>query len=514
MMAVLNTLKQTIPPGAESFLDNRMDREERELKSDMKGDSRLEIVKRCCNCVSILAVAGMVFLPMSGASAKRPAPKRPSAVPRAVAPAPVPRAAAQQTANSEAQGPPPLQLAESAGDATSRTKCWLHDIAFFANVYPTAQKDFYVLVPKIEFDRDIEELKQAVPQVSDAEIIIRLMRIVAKTRCGHAGVATSSGIGAHAFQHYPITLNWFCDDLVVTAVEPRYKEALACRVVRFGSLSPVRVETLLGPYIPYENQAALRHRSDNLMSNAEILQREKIADANGHLQVTCAKADGSELTMDLAPQPRRRTGKLINATDALNIPPLFCRKRSGENYWFEYLPDTQTMYIRYNSCHEMPELPFVTFAANVFSIVDTKPVQRVILDVRGNGGGSPSVANPLIEHMKLRPRLSARGHFYVLINEGTFSAAMDTAVTLRKKFNPILIGDTSSNTPTHYGSAGDPIELPNSRLTVHYATKYLRYGKRLNEESLDPDIPVPRTLANYIAGRDAALEAALRHPLQ
>jgi hypothetical protein len=53
--------------------------------------------------------------------------------------------------------------------------------------------------------------------------------------------------------------------------------------------------------------------------------------------------------------------------------------------------------------------------------------------------------------------------------------------------------------------------LPNSKLVIQYTTKFFGQ-KEVAASALQPDIPAPRTLADALAGRDPALEAAIAAP--
>jgi C-terminal processing protease CtpA/Prc len=190
-----------------------------------------------------------------------------------------------------------------------------------------------------------------------------------------------------------------------------------------------------------------------------------------------------------------------------------CNKHPKAFYWYEYLSDTQTLYIQYNKCHDEPGLPFQEFAHTLFAYADSRPVQRVIVDLRFNGGGTPGIVEPLADGLKSRPALTAKGHLYVLIAWHTFSAAMNTAVNFRNGLNAILVGEPAGIKPNHYGQA-ESFMLPNSKLKVQYSTKYVRKIHDADPLSLDPDIFVPYSLNDFLAGRDPVLEAALHHPLQ
>jgi hypothetical protein len=120
--------------------------------------------------------------------------------------------------------------------------------------------------------------------------------------------------------------------------------------------------------------------------------------------------------------------------------------------------------------------------------------------------------DPLLDGLKSRPALTAKGHLYVLIAWHTFSAAMNTAVNFRDGLNAILVGEPAGIKPNHYGQV-ESFMLPNSKLKVQYSTKFVRKVHDADPLALDPDIFVPYSLNDFLAGRDPVLEAALHHPL-
>ena len=77
---------------------------------------------------------------------------------------------------------------------------------------------------------------------------------------------------------------------------------------------------------------------------------------------------------------------------AINIPtPLFLSRPLERFYWAEYLPEKNTVYVQYAQCAENPQQPFDAFTTEVLALVDAHPACRVVLDLRGNGGGDSRV---------------------------------------------------------------------------------------------------------------------------
>ncbi len=407
-----------------------------------------------------------------------------------------------------------LSAAPAPRDDTEREARWQADLDYFARALPAEQKDFYQLFPRDRFEFSVAELKRAVPQLSDAEIILELDRLVASLGIAHTKVSIESGIGAQVFHHYPIQMRWFPGGLRVVGAAAEHRDAVGCRVSRVGSLTPEQAEAKVAPYIATENTNHLHALSPACLALAELMQHEKIADAAGRLQLTCLQADGKALTFSLAPRSHGESRrKLVSATDVFHVPAMFSRKQPGAYYWYEYLPDTRTLYIQYNKCHDAPGNPFAEFTKNLFADADSRSVQRVIVDLRYNGGGDSKVVRPLVDGLKARPALSQPGHLYALIGPRTFSSGLWAAMSFHRSLHAILVGEPVGNKPNHYGDARSFV-LPNSQIKVSYSVKHFRMLPNGDPPSLYPDVTVPNAYEDFIAGRDRVLETALHLPLR
>ncbi len=399
-------------------------------------------------------------------------------------------------------------------DPAVRASHWQADLDYFAREFPARQIDFATLTPRPRFDQEVAELRRQVPQLSDQEIGFSLMRIVASLGVAHTSIAFGSISAIGATHSYPVEVQWFSDGLAVVAVAPQYQPALGCRVMRLGAKTPEQVEAALAPYIPHENDAYLHFQSPRYMTLVELMQHEQIVDRSGRLPLTCAKADGTEFTLEIAPEPSAKARReMVRAGAVLHIPGELCQKHPDAFYWYEYLPDTHSLYIQYNKCRNDPGNPFTNFVSNLLAFADGHPVQRVIVDLRFNGGGSSSVLRPLIEGLQARPALLAKGHLYTLIGSETFSSGLMAAVDFHDRLHAILVGGPTGNKPNHCGEQ-QSFELPNSKLLVHYSTKHFILVPNADPSTLAPDVAVPVSLNDFLIGRDPVLETVLRQPVQ
>jgi hypothetical protein len=189
------------------------------------------------------------------------------------------------------------------------------------------------------------------------------------------------------------------------------------------------------------------------------------------------------------------------------LPPgeLPLAQRNPERwYWFETLPEANALYFQYDVCAEMQDLPFADFTRSLFETVDSEGLDRIVIDLRNNGGGNSAVLHPFLEGLAERPDLDV----FVLIGRRTFSSALMNAIELDQEANATLVGEPTGGRPNHYGEVRS-FALPNSQLKISYSTKFFRELPDSDPPSLQPEIAAPPTLANQLAGHDAALAAAL-----
>jgi len=392
----------------------------------------------------------------------------------------------------------------------SRQGRWIQDIDYFAAAFPNCHKDFYTLISRKVFEHEIAELKANIPHISDVAILFRLDRIIASLGVAHTTMNCLSGIGAEEIHLYPTQTHWFSDGLIVTAGLPMYRKVLGARVIKIGAMKPEEIQDRISPYISHENQPWLRHQSSIFMALAELMAQEQIAATNGNAQFTFAKSNGETFTLELAPEPPQELTNWISARDALPVPPGLARKHPASFYWWEYLSNSKSLYLQYNRCADSPEYLFIDFVSEILACADSNHIQRVVVDLRYNGGGNSEIIKPLLKGLQSHGALSAPGHLYALIGNGTFSSGMFAAWHLREDLHAILIGAPTGDKPNGWGDV-KPLILPNSKLQIYYSTKHFTLIPDADPPSIEPDLTVPFTSADFLAGRDPALETALSH---
>lgn len=404
--------------------------------------------------------------------------------------------------------------AQTPVSAAEREAHWNEDLRFFADslsasgttvdlqrgISSRGQKDFAKLYPK--FKSQMESLQADVPKLSDSEVVLRLMQIVASANIAHNSIEVHT---MGFFARLPLTLRWYRDGLAVVGASEPYSTAIGTRVLSIGKMTPDELLAGVRPYISHENDVWLREMAADFLPLRAVLEHFGLFDAQGRVSLTLQKP-GGEPFAQLVPLSNPTQVVKIPLREALHVPVPVAASQPGKFYWHQYLADSQTLYVQYNNCANDPKLPFGDFARKVLADADGHTIKRVVIDLRQNGGGNSTVINPL--KSGLESRLKKVGRVYVLIGPLTFSSASMNAADLRKSLHAVLAGEASGGLPGGYGEV-KTFTLPNSKLGVRFTSKNFGDPKG---DSLMPDLPAPQTLADDMAGRDAALSAVIAAP--
>jgi C-terminal processing protease CtpA/Prc len=167
------------------------------------------------------------------------------------------------------------------------------------------------------------------------------------------------------------------------------------------------------------------------------------------------------------------------------------------------LDDDRTLYLRYR----LVDGPNVDAADARIGAGD---VDRLILDLRQNPGGDNGTYGPLL---RLVQAFAADhpGATTVLTDRVTFSAAANLATEIEQSTDAVFIGEPMGGGLNFWNDVSwvDLRTLPiPMRLAV--STRYWEMSTPDDPRlTIEPDVAVPVTAEDYLAGRDPALEAAL-----
>jgi C-terminal processing protease CtpA/Prc len=150
--------------------------------------------------------------------------------------------------------------------------------------------------------------------------------------------------------------------------------------------------------------------------------------------------------------------------------------------------------------------PLVT---RILRLARKRVFRRLIVDVRQNGGGNNSTYYPLLDALKNRA-VVRRSRPVVLTGRTTFSAAGNFVAEVEQFTRARLVGEPPGGSANQWGDFA-PFTLPNVGLEVMVATVYVERGRDGDTRpAIEPHTRVELSTADWLAGRDPVLQAALR----
>jgi len=400
---------------------------------------------------------------------------------------------------------------------------WREDLDFAKAEMATTHIRIDHTIPRLELDAAIDDLARRIPTLAHHQAVVELARIVAMIGDGHTRLTlpidpASGFVGGHRkteeavlpgtpLHHYPVRFFLYDDGLAVERIEKENVDLLGARIVRIGSMTAEEAMAAVEPTIHRDNEMQVREKLPMHLVIPEILHAQGVIESLGPVTLEVETPAGDRRRLSLEPVP------LGQEVDWAERPaagmPLF-RRHLDHNYRFEQFEDQKTVYFRYVTVQNKEEgesLP--DFAQRMFTFIDEHQIERLVIDIRGNGGGNNWLNAPLERGIIRAESLWRPGGLVVLADRYTFSAAMNFASFLAGDTPAIFVGEPTGGRPNHYGDARQ-LQLPNTGLTVRLSTVYHQdAGAEDDRDQIEPHLPTRLTATDILAGRDPALDEVL-----
>lgn len=316
------------------------------------------------------------------------------------------------------------------------------------------------------------------------ETTVDLMRLVALLgeRDGHTAIHPLDD-HARPLHAYPIVPYEFEEGVFVVASEQ--PELVGSELLAVNGIAVDQLMAAVTPLVARDNDWTIRARRPAFCVTAEVLRGLGIADGP-RITIRLGQRE-IELQPVTAPEYRERLGSVYR------LP------HDREPWRIE--PVERAILVAYDVTRgETDEFAREIEAAAALT-------DRIVLDLRRNGGGNNQTYGPLLRALE---RLTAAGkRLAVLTSRVTFSAAMQLVVDLDRRTPAVFVGEPTGASPNHYGDA-EPVELPETGLTAKVATiSWETAGENDERSTREPDVAVPLTARAYFAGEDPVLQAGL-----
>jgi hypothetical protein len=415
----------------------------------------------------------------------------------------------------------PALAAGSSAD-TARIAGWREDLRFLTTMVRAIHPRPFARLPEAAFDSAAASLEGRLPALSDAEVAVDLMRLMASLEDGHSGLmATSPVYGFDAW--LPLRIESFDDGLRVIAAPREHARHLGARVVRIGALPAEEALERVQGMVSGDNDYSRLDRATLFLMMPRVLQVLGIAPAVDAVRYEVEDAGGGRASFEVKAVPSRGhpewyfsgegvpvEGFRVARDTSAAAAPLHLRQPERP-WWFTWLPEPRVVYFQFRSVDPADaDETFSRFCARLFAFTDSVRARALVIDLRHNGGGNNTILQPLIHGLIRRDTsVNQPGRLYAVIGRTTFSAAMNCANWLEEHTRVTFVGEPTGGRPNHYGD-NRRLPLPNSKLTL--LVSQWPWQARLPWDDrpwIAPQLAAPPRFAAWSANRDPALEAIL-----
>ncbi len=391
-----------------------------------------------------------------------------------------------------------------------------------------------------KFEQERAKLMAIAGDLSRPALEMQVSRLVALAGNGH----TTVGRRLRRLNRVPIRLDWFADGLFVVRTTVEHADLLGAQVISINGKTPEELLAGMTPYVSgtpehakatiplfLESPAAMNGVWSEMPSDVAtyVLRNNAGQPVTAQLESVVADPQSPYIdpTRNLAPQriaseaaPWRSV--LSGVTDL----PLVLREPDA-SVFVQELDGGVGLYVHIAQVMGDGRGGLSDQLAAIVDAIKPESLRYAILDLRFNGGGN--YVETLRFTKELPKRIARDGKLFILTDHATFSAAVVTAA--RAKYfggtRSLILGEQLGDRERFWAESGTPLELPNSKILVFFATGYHDWNGGCQWKdlarcfwinilfdvpagSLAPDKTIAWRFADYRNGIDTVMEEALK----
>ncbi len=365
-----------------------------------------------------------------------------------------------------------------------------------------------------EWARSWDQLHGQADAMGDGPYVIALRRLLAWFKEGHTTIVPFEFLGAVPAPlasgvwglRFPLKAVPFHDGLWITEASAEARSLLGTRIRSIGHQPIERIMTDHVRSWPGENPAWAHHWAGVLASSAGTLRGFGVAQGSvdAPLSFEGMSSDSLATTTMVTPTKENVPERAKVARSTTQVEQF--RAGVGVGNFIKSLPGA--LYVSIDDMADLEGLPFAQFTDAILSAMRAGTIGRLIIDLRRNGGGDNYRGEPL-RHELARSRFNVPGGLYILIGPATFSAAQNFANRLERECFATFVGEPTGSAPN---LVGDPAFFVGEVTGITAMVATLRWydgGPDDRRRWIFPDVFVPSLYADWLGGRDPALDAAL-----
>jgi hypothetical protein len=389
----------------------------------------------------------------------------------------------------------------------ARLAGWRSDLDQLLPGMEAIHPDPFHSTPRPALQAAVDELRAEVAGLSDDEVMVGVLRVVALVsadgRDGHTGAFIWGEDSAYPVHSLPLRLWFFADGLYVVDALPPYDDLVGSRVDSIAGRNVADAQAAIEPLVPRDNDETVILLTPRYLLIPEVLHGLRIIDEVGSVELGLTNAAGARVMQAVEPIPMAEYNAWagpygLHLPDDPDVPYL---SRTQEVLWWTRLQGTSDLYVQYNRVEDLAS----TLLDRLRAAAASDEVDRIIVDIRHNFGGQTFAYPPLL---RVLTSFGVRSKpLFVISGRNTFSAACLFAAEVDRETGALFVGEPMGGSPNLYGNARSLV-LAYSGLAITVATEYFIRSTPDDERlTIEPDLLVPLTSTDYFAHRDPSLAA-------
>jgi len=392
-----------------------------------------------------------------------------------------------------------------ANSQDNRVIDWEADLNLLKVELPKNHYNLYNLKTEKDFTYGIGQLLQEKNNLQDLAIAIKLQQLIASFGDSHTMVGWAKFMDNNKI--LPLNILWFKEGLYVIGTTEENQSILGHKILKINGNPLTLVADSLITLITEDNQAALKKELPKLILYVQLLEHFGFV-KDGSIRLYLEDQKGESFDYAIQPSVMNRQNRRSIVPDSIAL----CYQNGKSVFTDSILNHGNVYYIQYNACasREFPpqgfkgnpeQLPlFCDFKKKVIGTINSNDFDKVIFDMRFNGGGNSAPGTELIRELSTIKKINEKGKLYVVIGRQTFSSAIINAMDFKNMTQAIFVGEETSGKPNHFGEF-KLLELPNSGLKIQYSTKYFK-NSETDLKTITPDYTIEESFKDFIKGHD------------
>ncbi|MBL0341786.1 MAG: hypothetical protein IPP71_13115 [Bacteroidetes bacterium] len=329
---------------------------------------------------------------------------------------------------------------------------WKKDLEYVKNEFPKLHYNLFLKISQAEFNANIDDLIALAPKLDDAQIAIRLKQLISKMGDSHTNLSVAKVFDLNL--RLPLKSFWFKEGIFIIGAQHSYQELNGQQIIAINNIPVKVIADSLSTLTANENTAFHKFMVTDLITYFSFLQYFEFVKSDSLiLEVSNEQGVKSEHTIHATAEK----GEWV--TYATKTVPLYQKFR--DIYFGEEYNRTDSIYfIQYNDCwgkelemkygneEKAKGLPsFNEFENRVFNVLQSKPIKKVVVDLRFNKGGASYQGTQFIERLSRFREINQKGKIYVVVGRETFSSAIINVMDFKRLTSAIFVGEETSVSP-------------------------------------------------------------------